>query len=202
MNSGMLSPAQRLQVPDPIIKRVLVDMVNHRPIRARSVGRLPRHHSTQPPDVRLGHLDPRPLSTITCAGANLDRANWRPVHGALTWRERTRLHPTSGPIRDVATFHRAEFAVALSVGERLKALSAHVLNHPTMIPTGTSTCAFAGTGTTLAVADIHDRQATGIDLDPGNAQLLPERYAEVWRNLKPSAGLSPITANGHQQSLM
>jgi len=61
---------------------------------------------------------------------------------------------------------------------------------------------FAGTGTTLAVADIHGRDATGIDLDPDNAQLLPERYAEVWRNLKPTAGLSPVTAHGHQQTLI
>ena len=42
---------------------------------------------------------------------------------------------------------------------------------------------FAGTGTTLAVADLHGRDAIGIDIDPRNRDLYPERRAECARNL-------------------
>ena len=42
---------------------------------------------------------------------------------------------------------------------------------------------FAGTGTTLAVADLHDRDAIGIDLDPKNPTLYEERHKEVKRAL-------------------
>jgi hypothetical protein len=60
---------------------------------------------------------------------------------------------------------------------------------------------FAGTGTTLAVADIHGRDATGIDLDPGNRLLYEARYEQCWRTMKPAAGPSPITPAGEQMSL-
>ena len=43
--------------------------------------------------------------------------------------------------------------------------------------------AFAGTGTTLAVADLHDRDAIGIDLDPNNPTLYDARRKEVKRAL-------------------
>ncbi len=42
---------------------------------------------------------------------------------------------------------------------------------------------FAGTGTTLAVAELHGRDSIGIDLDPTNAGLVPRRMAEVKRAL-------------------
>ena len=42
---------------------------------------------------------------------------------------------------------------------------------------------FAGTGTTLAVADLHDRDAIGIDLDPNNPTLYDARRKEVKRAL-------------------
>jgi site-specific DNA-methyltransferase (adenine-specific) len=42
---------------------------------------------------------------------------------------------------------------------------------------------FAGTGTTLAVADLHGRDAIGIDLDPRNRDLLPARMDECRRAL-------------------
>jgi len=42
---------------------------------------------------------------------------------------------------------------------------------------------FAGSGTTLAVADLHGRDATGIDFNQANRQLYPRRYDEVKRNL-------------------
>ena len=42
---------------------------------------------------------------------------------------------------------------------------------------------FAGTGTILAVADLHGRDAIGIDLDSRNALLYPQRYDEVKRAL-------------------
>lgn len=42
---------------------------------------------------------------------------------------------------------------------------------------------FAGTGTTLAVADLHGRDATGFDIDARNADLYPARYDEVRRAL-------------------
>ena len=61
---------------------------------------------------------------------------------------------------------------------------------------------FAGTGTTLAVADIHGRDATGIDLDPANPGLYERRYAECWRALKPKAGPSPVTEHGTQLDLL
>ena len=61
---------------------------------------------------------------------------------------------------------------------------------------------FAGTGTTLAVADIHGRDATGIDLDPHNPGLYERRYAECWRALKPDAGPSPVTEHGTQLDLL
>ena len=67
---------------------------------------------------------------------------------------------------------------------------------------GTVLDPFAGSGTTLAVADIHDRDAIGIDLDPANEQLLPERYAECWRTLKPNAGTSPVNEHGQQGQLL
>jgi DNA modification methylase len=60
---------------------------------------------------------------------------------------------------------------------------------------------FAGTGTTLAVADIHGRDATGIDLDPINHGLYESRYQQCWRSLKPDAGQCPITNNGEQLGL-
>lgn len=42
---------------------------------------------------------------------------------------------------------------------------------------------FAGTGTTLAVADLHNRTGIGFDIDPRNADLVPARRAEVARAL-------------------
>jgi DNA modification methylase len=42
---------------------------------------------------------------------------------------------------------------------------------------------FAGTGTTLAVADLHGRDAIGIDIDPRNPLLYDQRRAECARNL-------------------
>jgi hypothetical protein len=42
---------------------------------------------------------------------------------------------------------------------------------------------FAGTGTTLAVADCHGRDAIGIDIDERNHALYPSRYAEVRKAL-------------------
>ena len=42
---------------------------------------------------------------------------------------------------------------------------------------------FAGTGTTLAVADLHGRDAIGIDIDARNQQLYEQRRAECARNL-------------------
>lgn len=42
---------------------------------------------------------------------------------------------------------------------------------------------FAGTGTTLAVADVHGRDAIGIDFDHRNRDLYPRRYDEVKRAL-------------------
>ena len=42
---------------------------------------------------------------------------------------------------------------------------------------------FAGSGTTLAVADLHGRDATGIDFNEANRQLYPARYDEVKRAL-------------------
>jgi len=48
---------------------------------------------------------------------------------------------------------------------------------------GTVLDPFAGTGTTLAVADLHGRNAIGIDIDARNHALYPPRRAEVARNL-------------------
>lgn len=59
---------------------------------------------------------------------------------------------------------------------------------------------FAGTGTTLAVADIHGRDAIGFDLDPGNQRLYPIRHAQVWRALGRTAA-PPVTEHGQQASL-
>lgn len=50
-------------------------------------------------------------------------------------------------------------------------------------PGGTVLDPFAGTGTTLAVADLHGRDAIGIDLDPANTELHQPRYDEVKRSL-------------------
>ena len=58
--------------------------------------------------------------------------------------------------------------------------------------------AFAGTGTTLAAADINGRDAIGIDLDPANAALHATRWAQCWRALRPDAGPSPISEAGTQ----
>lgn len=48
---------------------------------------------------------------------------------------------------------------------------------------GTVLDPFAGTGTTLAVADLHGRNAIGIDIDPRNPLLYDARRAECARNL-------------------
>jgi hypothetical protein len=48
---------------------------------------------------------------------------------------------------------------------------------------GTVLDPFAGTGTTLAVADCHGRDAIGIDIDERNHALYPARYAEVRKAL-------------------
>lgn len=42
---------------------------------------------------------------------------------------------------------------------------------------------FAGTGTTLCVAELHHRDSIGIDLDPSNEALLEPRMKEVKRSL-------------------
>ncbi len=42
---------------------------------------------------------------------------------------------------------------------------------------------FAGSGTTLAVADLHGRDATGIDFNEANRAIYPKRYDEVKRAL-------------------
>lgn len=60
---------------------------------------------------------------------------------------------------------------------------------------------FAGTGTTLAVADILGRDATGIDLDPANPGLYPARWEQCWKALRPDAGPAPITPAGQQLGL-
>lgn len=60
---------------------------------------------------------------------------------------------------------------------------------------------FAGTGTTLAVAAIHGRDAIGFDLDPANPALLPARYEQCWRSLG-RAGQSPVTEHGEQGALL
>lgn len=59
---------------------------------------------------------------------------------------------------------------------------------------------FAGTGTTLAVADIHGRDAIGFDLDPGNQRLYPIRHRQVWKALGRKAP-APVTPAGQQASL-
>lgn len=61
--------------------------------------------------------------------------------------------------------------------------------HDDYIP-GTVLDPFAGTGTTLAVADCHGRDAIGIDLDERNRALLEPRVAEVRRTL---FGVKPET---------
>lgn len=53
-------------------------------------------------------------------------------------------------------------------------------------PGGTVLDPFAGTGTTLAVADLHGRDAIGIDLDPANPGLYQQRYEECERALFPN----------------
>jgi site-specific DNA-methyltransferase (cytosine-N4-specific) len=54
--------------------------------------------------------------------------------------------------------------------------------HGTFIP-GRILDPFAGTGTTLAVADLHGRDAIGIDLDARNRELYPRRREECARAL-------------------
>lgn len=60
---------------------------------------------------------------------------------------------------------------------------------------------FAGAGTTLAVADIHGRDAIGIDLDPSNRALYEPRYEQCWRSLG-RTGASPVTEHGEQLDLL
>jgi len=48
---------------------------------------------------------------------------------------------------------------------------------------GTVLDPFAGTGTTLAVAALHGRNAIGIDIDSRNADMYDARYQEVKRSL-------------------
>lgn len=50
---------------------------------------------------------------------------------------------------------------------------------------------FAGTGTTLAVADLHGRDAIGIDIDERNPALYEKRRAEVHRSLFGARPQSP-----------
>ena len=100
-------------------------------------------------------------------------------------------------------------------GNKLRATGADNGNMTRVAPTlGWSDCGhnqyrpghvldpFAGTGTTLAVADIHGRNATGIDLDPHNPDLYEARYQECWKALKPDAGPSPVTPHGEQLSMI
>lgn len=61
---------------------------------------------------------------------------------------------------------------------------------------------YSGTGTTLAVADILGRDATGIDIDPANPGLYPTRYAQCWAALRPDAGPSPVTSDGRRQGVL
>lgn len=60
---------------------------------------------------------------------------------------------------------------------------------------------FAGTGTTLAVADVHNRDAIGIDIDERNATMVPDRLAEVKRVLfgttPPIAGQLDLFSTNH-----
>jgi DNA modification methylase len=60
---------------------------------------------------------------------------------------------------------------------------------------------FCGAGTTLAVADLHGRDAIGFDLDPANQGLYQARYQQCWQALKPQAGPSPVTPQGRQLAL-
>jgi hypothetical protein len=48
---------------------------------------------------------------------------------------------------------------------------------------GTVLDPFAGTGTTLCVADLHGRNSIGIDIDERNELLMPARYDECKRAL-------------------
>ena len=54
--------------------------------------------------------------------------------------------------------------------------------HNAFIP-GTVLDPFAGTGTTLAVADLHNRDAVGIDLDERNHDLYQQRHTEIAKHL-------------------
>ncbi len=73
-------------------------------------------------------------------------------------------------------------------------------------PGGTVLDPFAGTGTTLAVADMHGRDAIGIDLDPTNQALHQPRYDECKRALfdvkPPIAGQGDLfdRQHGNEQS--
>jgi len=60
---------------------------------------------------------------------------------------------------------------------------------------------FAGAGTTLAVADIHGRDAIGIDLDPSNRALYEPRYEQCWKALG-RTDTSPVTEHGEQLGLL
>jgi DNA modification methylase len=74
---------------------------------------------------------------------------------------------------------------AITLGWSDCGCSAHVgfdWTRPAFIP-GLVLDPFAGTGTTLAVADLHGRDAIGIDIDARNRDLYPRRYDEVKKAL-------------------
>lgn len=80
MNGGMLSPSQSLQVLQPVVQRVAVDVVNDHASRHRTVGRFVDDTRPFAPHVRLSDLHPRPGDVVAIVSlSNAYVADRRPV---------------------------------------------------------------------------------------------------------------------------
>tara|TARA_R110000868_G_C10670254_1_gene746568 strand:- start:4 stop:615 length:612 start_codon:yes stop_codon:yes gene_type:complete len=189
MNCHMFAPRQRLKVLWPIIHRVPVDVMDHHTARPRTIGLFPHDDGSLAPDVRFCNLDPRtsitPPLVSHASGDTTDRQHVDRVHAfgelcrrgaVLAFVDVVKLVVEGGRASDRATVRRTY--LGRLTGERSAANGARQVNwHTHSVPS------FAGTGTTLAVAHLHGRDAIGIDIDERNKAMYPARLDEVRRTL-------------------
>lgn len=95
MNHRMFRSAQTGEIPNGVVQRVPIHVVDHRLARCRTVGRLPDHNGTRAPHVRLGSLDPgTPIVAPIYTHADRDRAD----RETIGWRHCTELGATTSTL--------------------------------------------------------------------------------------------------------
>jgi hypothetical protein len=109
----MSSPINRLKVLHPIVECVAADVVHDEAGGNRPVDGFPVHYGTQPPDVRLGHLYPRPRAIAALRpvpnanAADREFVVRRPRAELRCWRAAFAQSRRAGTLRRAVVDHAA-----------------------------------------------------------------------------------------------